>query len=163
MYRVLLLISLHLLFAITGFAEDKRIVLIAGPTSHYYGAHDFEPGCLFIAQSLAEAVEGVEVDVVTDVWPKDPDYFDGADAVIIYSDGLAKHVLKKEHAGQMNELQSRGVGIGFIHYACNVEKDELGEEMLNWIGGYYENFWSCRNDYIRACKSFFPITKSTNT
>ena len=161
MNKLVLPLIISVMFAITGVAEDKRIVLIAGPTSHYYGAHDFEPGCLFLEKALEEAVNGLSVDVVVDSWPDDPRYFDGADAVIIYSDGLAQHVLKQEHAPLMNQLQANGVGIGFIHYACNVEADELGEEMLNWIGGYYEKFWSVNPRWVAEFEQLpeHPVTK----
>ena len=148
MNRFFKVIIACLLFAHAGTAEDKRIVFIAGPTSHYYGAHDFEPACLFLEKSLEQAVDGLSVDVVVGSWPEDPKQFDGVDAIIIYSDGLAKHVLKQEHAPLINQLQAGGVGIGFIHYACNVEKDELGQEMLDWIGGYYENYWSINPRWV---------------
>lgn len=148
MRKALIIILAGLCLPLASHAAGKRIVLVAGPYSHYYGAHDFEPGCRFIAESIGKAVDGVVVDVVTEKWPEDPAFFDGADAVVIYSDGLASHILKPENAPVLNALQKKGVGIGFIHYACNVEKDELGEEMLSWIGGYYENFWSINPRWV---------------
>ena len=123
-------------------AEGKRIVFLAGSDSHGYGAHDFEAGANFIARCLNAAVPGVETWVFVNEWPEDPSALEQADAVIIYCDGLEAHVIKDQHRPMIDRLREKGVGFGFLHYACAVEKDGLGLDMLRWVGGFYETFWT---------------------
>jgi hypothetical protein len=96
----------------------------------------------YLAHCLRNSVSGLIVDVYEGGWPDDPDYFNDADAVVIYSDGLAQHILTESQKCQLNNLHEEGVGLGFMHYACAVEKESMGETMLKCIGGYYETYWS---------------------
>jgi len=117
-------------------ADSKRIVFLAGPDSHGYGAHDFEAGAIYLAQCLNAVVPGIETQVVMGAWPEDPSILEQADAVIIYCDGLEDHIIRETHRPIVESLQEKGAGIGFVHYACAAEKDGLGQDMLSWIGGF---------------------------
>lgn len=142
-------------------AKQLNIVLIAGPDSHYYGAHDFEGGVKFLAKALKEASSDISVKTAFGGWPEDSSIFDNADAVIIYSDGLAKHILNQDNKHVLEKLHEKGVGIGFLHYACTVEKDDLGPEFLEWIGGYYEPYWSVNPKWVAGFRKLpkHPVTR----
>lgn len=123
-------------------AADKKIVLIAGSPSHGPGEHEHRAGCLLF-QACLDKVPGITTVVVSDGWPKELSVLDDAAAVIIYCDGGKGHPFAKPDRLQFLEgLMKKGVGFGAIHYACEVEKDRGGKEFLDWIGGYFETFWS---------------------
>ena len=67
----------------------------------------------------------------------------GANAVFIYSDGGDGHpVIQSERLKILGELMKRGVGLGCAHYAVEVPKDKGGPQFLEWIGGYFEAYYS---------------------
>ncbi|MBI1842540.1 MAG: ThuA domain-containing protein [Verrucomicrobia bacterium] len=83
------------------------------------------------------------VEVATNGWPSSDSAFDGVSAVVIYSDGGSGHpAIQPERLKKLRELMSRGVGLGCAHYAVEAPKGELGDAFLDWIGGYFEMFWS---------------------
>ena len=42
------------------------------------------------------------------------------------------------HLKEVDALTKKGVGIGCIHYAVEVQDDNGGPEFIRWIGGYFE-------------------------
>lgn len=144
MKRLLALLAVVLTAAASpAIAADKKILLIAGKPSHPPGMHEFRAGMLLLQQCLA-ATPGVKVVVHANGWPDSAAAFDGADAVVIYADGGAKHPAVLENRKEfIGGLVQRGVGVGFMHYGVEVLKDNGGPELLKWIGGYYENAYSC--------------------
>lgn len=125
-------------------AEDgrKRIVLIAGEKSHPSGQHEFNAGAILLARALNEQSGlPVEVKVVHNGWPEDESVFDGANAVVIYSDGNAKHPVNG-HEAKMEAMANAGVGFMFMHYGVEVPPGESGERFKRWIGGHYEGGFS---------------------
>ena len=42
----------------------------------------------------------------------------------------------------MGKLMRKGVGLVCLHYAVEVPKEKGGDELLDWIGGYYERPYS---------------------
>ncbi|MCP5541060.1 MAG: ThuA domain-containing protein [Akkermansiaceae bacterium] len=125
-----------------GSSAKARIVLIAGKKSHPSGQHEFNAGVELLARALNEQ-SGLpaRVEVVHNGWPKDDAIFDGAKAVVIYSDGNASHPVNG-HEAKMSELAAAGVGIMFMHYAVEVPPGEQGELFKKWIGGHYESGFS---------------------
>ncbi len=125
-------------------AQDtkKRIVLIAGVKSHPSGQHEFNAGAILLARALNEQSGlPVEVKVIHDGWPEDESAFDGASAVVIYSDGNAKHPVNGNEA-KMEAMAKAGVGFMFMHYGVEVPPGEQGERFKRWIGGHYESGYS---------------------
>ena len=57
-------------------------------------------------------------------------------------------------------LAKKGVGIAFLHYALDPGK-EYGQYLLDWIGGYYEQFWSVNPSWLAEFKALpdHPITR----
>ena len=132
-------------------AADKKIVLIAGKPSHGPGAHEHRAGCLLLQKCLA-GFPGVKVFVYDGGWPTkqvdgqtvDNDaVLEDADAIVIYSDGGAKHpALGGEHLATLGRQIKRGAGLGALHYAVEPTKDKGQAEWLDWIGGAFEINWS---------------------
>lgn len=138
--RFLLLVTLA---AASLVAADKKIVLIAGKPSHPPGMHEFRAGMLLLEQCLAQT-PGVQAKVHANGWPESPAAFEGADAVVIYCDGGAKHpALVEGRKAFLDGLAKKGVGLGFMHYGVEVPAETGGAEFKRWIGGYYETNWSC--------------------
>jgi type 1 glutamine amidotransferase len=137
-----LLIAAGAACALTAFAADKRIVLVAGGASHGSGDHEHRAGCLLFAECLNK-IPGVKSEVHTGGWPKDVSAFDGADAIVIYSDGGGGHpFIQGNRLKILGELMKKGIGLGCVHYAVEVPKEKGGKEWLDWIGGYFETDWS---------------------
>lgn len=141
MKNLISIVSLSLFAAVQLCAADKRIVLIAGGPSHGPGDHEHRAGCLLFQKCLS-SVSGVKVEVHSG-WPPAANALDGADAIVIYSDGGGGHPgLQGDHLQQLGEAMKNGAGLGCVHYAVEVPKDKGGKEWLDWIGGYFETDWS---------------------
>ena len=162
MKRLLVLLAVALgLTASLAHAADKKIVLIAGKPSHPPGMHEFRAGCLLL-QACLEKTPGVKVTVYSNGWPDVAAAFDGADAVVIYADGGGKHpAVLDDHKQILDGLAKKGVGLGFMHYGVEVLKENGGPEFLNWIGGYYENSYSCNPMWSPKFEKFpvHPVTR----
>lgn len=140
--------------AITLTAADKKIVLVAGTPSHGPGEHEHRAGCLLF-QACLDKIPGFTTVVVSNGWPNDVSVFDGADAVIVYADGGGGHpFIQGERLKTIDALARKGVGIGAVHYGCEVPKEKGGKEFLDWIGGYFEMYWSVNPHWDGEFKSF---------
>ena len=146
----LLLVSL-LLFTSNTVAEKTKIVLVAGADSHGPGDHEFRAGCNLFKKKLDEIMgDKLDVVVVEHDWPGTTDVLKGAATVIFYSDGLGRHPLVKgkNRYEFMDELTSKGVGIGFMHFACDVPPGKQGDYFKKWIGGHYETRFSTNPHWV---------------
>lgn len=139
----------------------KKLVFIAGKPSHPPLMHEFRAGSLLLQKSLS-AVPGLVVELGENGWVKDEAVFDGADAVVIYADGGGGHpAVQGNHAETLGKLAARGCGLGFMHYGVEVQVDKGGKEFLQWIGGHYENAFSCNPIWEPRFESFpiHPVTR----
>jgi type 1 glutamine amidotransferase len=180
--KKLLLLSALLATTIASFAADKKIVFIAGPPSHGPGQHEHRAGCLLLKSCLdqikvvspvyhspraAEVFGKWRVQRVTSVvysngWPTDASAFDGASAVVIYSDGGPGHpLLKEDRLKTIGALMDKGVGLAAIHYAVEPTKENGQKEFLEWIGGAFEVDWSVNPHWDADFKELpnHPITR----
>ena len=132
----------------------KKIVFVAGKPSHAYGAHEHNAGCLLLAMELEKALPQYKTVVYRNGWPTEADAFAGADAVVMYSDGGAGHMVNP-HLAEVDALAKQGVGIVCIHYAVEVPAEPAGKKFLDWIGGYFEANWSV-NPHWTAKFTKFP-------
>lgn len=138
-----------------------KLVMIAGKPSHGPGEHEFNAGVSLLAKCLA-GYKDLEVAEVHNGWPKDESVFDGADAVFLYMDGGGGHAaLQGDHLKKLGELMDKGVGLGCAHYAVEVPKGKGGAEWMKWIGGYYEDRYSCNPMWSPEYKTFpeHPVTR----
>ncbi len=140
---ILVLSAAFLGVAINARAEDKKkIVLVAGAPSHGPGAHEFNAGVLLLKKCL-DKIPGVEAVAYLNGWPKETNAFAGAAAIVLYMDGGNNHpAIQGNRLAQLHEALKGGVGLACVHFAVEVPADKGGPEFLNWIGGYFETFWS---------------------
>jgi hypothetical protein len=138
--------------ATTLHAADRKLVMIAGPVSHPPLMHEFRAGSMLLEKRLA-SVPGMKTTLVTNGWPTklvagkrvdDNSVFEGADAIFIYSDGGPNHLaVRPERLEFLRAQMKKGVSLGCAHYAVEVTPDKGGAEWKEWIGGHYENAFSC--------------------
>lgn len=153
------LLSLFLAFSLS--AAERHLVLVAGTQSHGPGDHEFNAGVQLLAKCLKD-VPGLKTTVQLNGWPKDESVLEKADAVLFYMDGGGNHpVVQKDRLAFMDKLMSKGVGVGFAHYAVEVQTNKGGAEWKKWIGGHYEHAYSCNPMWSPEFKSFpkHAITK----
>ena len=129
----------------------KKIVFIAGTPSHGFGAHDHQAGCMLLAKEVNENVPGAKAVVFTGGWPKDDAVLDDAECIVMYGDGGGGHMVMRK-LERMAEIAKKGTGIVCIHYAVEVPKGEAGDYFVDWIGGYFETFWSVNPHWTAAFK-----------
>lgn len=123
--------------------QKTRIVLIAGKPSHPSGQHEFNAGAILLARALNQQSSlDVHVHVVHNGWPNDESVFEGAKAIVIYSDGNQKHPTMG-HEATLDAMIDKGVGLMCMHYGVEVPPGPRGEYFKKWIGGHYEAGFSC--------------------
>lgn len=146
MKPLLLLCSFVLLpLAVKAVTPDgkRKLVLIAGKPSHPPGMHEFRAGTILLENCL-KSVPNLVVDRHEMGWVKDEATFADADAVVIYADGGAKHpAVVDGHLETLRTLIAKGTGFGCMHYGVEVVADQAGKEFQEWLGGHYENAFSC--------------------
>src|SRR6056297_2779250 len=128
-----------LAFEPTAFGATK-VLMIAGPPSHGYGAHEHYAGLKTLQESVLEATDDFEVEVVRG-WPEDASKIETADAVVIYSDGGGRHVAMN-HRAEIEELLKRGGGFVALHYAVEMVPGEPGDDWVRLLGGHFEIHYS---------------------
>lgn len=107
--------------------------------------HEFNAGVQLLVDCLKN-VPDLNVKYVLNGWPKNDRIFAGADAVVFYMDGGGRHEIVQENGRRLkliDEWVKNGVGIGCMHYGVEVVADQAGQELKRWIGGHYENMFSC--------------------
>jgi type 1 glutamine amidotransferase len=168
-------------------ATKKSIVMIAGRPSHGPGEHEHNAGIQLLAKCLKQGLKD-QVDVKVHLngeWPG-AEELDNADTIVIYCDGGGGHVaLQKDRLAQLEEEMKRGCGFVCLHYAVEPAyerenwKEEKGadgkpiipagrrskgkgaKEFLDWMGGYFEQYWSVNPHWLADFKEFpkHPITQ----
>lgn len=132
----------------------KKIVLVAGRMSHGPGDHEFFAGCA-ILMKLLQQTPGVFPVMVRDGWPKKPETFDNAAAVVFYMDGGNGHpILNGSRKDVVQKLMDKGVGFVNLHYAVEYPKS-ASDHVFQWLGGYYETGFST-NPHWDADFTSFP-------
>jgi len=65
------------------------------------------------------------------------------------------------HLDQIDKLMKKGIGLACIHFAVEVPKGKAGNLMKDWIGGYFEQFWSINPFWTAEFKEFpdHPIAR----
>ncbi|MEA3210423.1 MAG: hypothetical protein QOE70_3480 [Chthoniobacter sp.] len=141
----------------------QKLVIVAGKPSHPPRMHEFNAGAQLLAKCLA-GVPGLKTEVVLNGWPQDEAIFEGADAVVFYMDGGPKHEVVQDggqRLAKIDEWVKKGVGIGCMHYGVEVVADQAGGQFQRWIGGHYENAYSCNPIWDANFEKFLehPITR----
>lgn len=129
-------------------AKDSRppkLVIVAGKPSHPPRMHEFNAGTILLAKCLAGRTD-IRVETVLNGWPADEAIFNDAAAIIFYMDGSGRHELVQENGRRLKLAEAwaaKGVGLGFMHFGVEVVADQAGREFKRFIGGHYENLFSC--------------------
>ncbi|MFO1008116.1 MAG: ThuA domain-containing protein [Planctomycetaceae bacterium] len=149
--------------ALAASEAPKRLVLVAGKPSHPPRMHEFNAGTQLLAKCM-KSFPQVQIDVVKNGWPEDESIFDKADAIVFYMDGGGGHALVQENGRRLKlaeEWTKKGVGIGCMHFGVEVVRDQAGAQFQRWIGGYYENMFSCNPIWEPKFTAFpdHPITR----
>ncbi len=119
----------------------KKVVFIGGVKSHGYGSHEHTAGIKLLTDALERHFPAIHPVAYFDGHPADSSALDNADAVVLYSNGGLRHPWLGA-IRQIDDLADRTAGIGAIHFAVEVPKGEPGAKFLDWIGGYFEQWWS---------------------
>jgi type 1 glutamine amidotransferase len=138
---------------------NKKIVFLPGRQSHGWSGHAYTADCKLLARILNENVPAVHAVVLENGWPRDSKALDGAAAIVIACDGNS--LLGRESRWKaLDALAQKGTGIAFLHYALDPGK-EFGPYLLDWIGGYYEQYWSVNPSWEADFKTLpqHPITR----
>jgi Trehalose utilisation len=135
-------------------AETKKLVLIAGIPSHGPGAHEFNAGVQLLAKCLKD-FPGLELSDNLNGWPRNETVFDNAAGILMYMDGGKGHpAIQANRLEFLDGLMKKGVGLMCAHFGVEVPKDKGGPEFRDWIGGYYEDAWSCNPIWRPEFKEF---------
>ncbi len=179
------------LFANSGHAVDghRQVLLIAGKPSHGPGQHEHNAGVQLLAKCLKQsAADKVDVEVsLGGLWP-DEASVRKANTIVIYSDGGSGHPALP-HLEQLDAEMKRGCGLVCLHYAVEPAFAKVGwpepeigpdgkplkqsppsgrssegagsKEFLQWLGGYFEQFWSVNPHWEANFKALpdHPISK----
>jgi hypothetical protein len=87
-------------------------------------------------------------------WPKQPETFAGAKAVVFFFDGGDKHAwLDESRRAQVQQMAAAGVGIVALHQGIDISK-ELGPTMRDWMGAAFEKGFSQRAHWVAEFKTF---------
>ncbi|MBP8256729.1 MAG: ankyrin repeat domain-containing protein [Opitutaceae bacterium] len=123
-------------------AAAKRILFVAGEKSHAPGAHEFPAGSRLLANALNASGLGVSAEVSLG-WPGDVTALERADLIVLYSDGLEKHVARGK-GPWLRERMDRGGALAVMHFALEPPEDDpdLRALLLDAIGGCFEVNWS---------------------
>jgi hypothetical protein len=141
--------------------SKKKLVMLAGKPSHGPMEHEFNAGVLLLAKCLAD-VPGLEVAHYKGGWPESEKAFEGASGILLYADGGNGHpFIQGDHLSIIGDCMRRGVGLMCAHFAVEVPKEKAGKEFQEWIGGYYEDKWSCNPMWAPGFQEFpkHPITR----
>jgi type 1 glutamine amidotransferase len=147
--------------ALAAGAADTKIVLIAGRPSHGPGDHEFNAGTKLLVKCLKE-IPGIDPVLVTGGWPEDESVFKDAKSIVFFMDGGGGHpMIQKDRLETMRRLMDNGVGLVCLHYAVEFPKGKAGDQLLDWLGGYYESGYSDNphNDAEIIPTEGHPITR----
>jgi hypothetical protein len=162
LYSMILMLAVSFTSPITIQGDEPnakaKLLVIAGKPSHPPRMHEFNAGVQLISKCL-ENVDGLSVDISLNGWPQDESKVEQANAIVFYMDGGPGHEVVQENGRRLaivDKLAKKGVGLGFMHYGVEVVPDQAGKEFKSWIGGHYENMFSC-NPMWEPNFTQFPI------
>ncbi len=116
-----------------------QILLIADKPSHGPLQHEHN-AAVWQFDKWLKRVPGVAVTTSYDgVWP-DAAVLDKADAIFLFCTGGNNHPAFKEpdRIAALKRAADRGAGLMFYHYCVEPPAASGHDEMLDWIGGYFE-------------------------
>jgi type 1 glutamine amidotransferase len=142
--KTFLALTCSLGLVVGSMAAPKKVVMLAGKPSHGPLSHEHNAGIQLLAKCLKQGAAGLVTPVVIlNGWPSDESIFEGADAVVIYSDGGGGHpAVRGDNLLKLGKLMKKDVGFLTIHYAVEPTTNKGNKEFLDWQGGCFETHWS---------------------
>ena len=135
-------------------AAKKVVCFVGHKTSHGFGAHEYNAGNHLIGEWLEIAYPNQIEARYSINWPEnEAEFFDEADAVVIFCSGGGGHLVNK-HVENFDKVMKTGAGLACLHYAVEVPIGPSGKGMLNWMGGYFEAHWSVNPHWIAEFETF---------
>lgn len=142
----------------TSNPTHRTVLMIAGPPSHAYGAHEHYAGLKVLEESVLDAAPKLDVNVLRG-WPQDESKIDAADVIVLYCDGGGRH-LALNHRDSIENLLRRGGGLVALHYAVEMVPGAAGDDWVRLLGGHFEINRSVNPHWTAEFKSLpeHPIT-----
>ena len=123
----------------------KRILFIAGSTTHRHGIHEYKAGSLLLAKALNESGLPVVAKVHWFNWPEEQSCLEGVDTIIVYADAGGNY---GDKYAVLDEKYKQGTALMFMHYGVHPTV-EVGEKYYNkWMGGYFADAFSVNPSWI---------------
>ena len=136
--------------------DMTKIVFIGDAGTHGPpGNHEFVAASMLLSRTLNAHYENVHCVVHSSKnWPKDLSH---ADAIVV---GL-NHAARAAKDPEIFAAVRKGAGFMAMHYGVEVNKGEQGDNFLQWMGGYFETFWSVNPWWTPEFKDIpeHPITR----
>lgn len=121
-----------------------RIMFIAAKGGHGgRGNHEFNAGALYLARTINAVYPKAWAVVHTD--DRWPEACANQDAIVV----LLNHGGRAASDRRIADAIQRHAGFMAVHFGVEVDKGEQGDRYLEWMGGYFEPFWSV-NPYWKA-------------
>lgn len=132
--------------------KAAKIVLVAGSNFYKAGEHEYVGNCAVLVDLLKQNA-GVAPVLAVD-WPKKPETFEGAKAVVFLFDGAEKHQLLKENRiPAFQKLMDAQVGLVQLHQTADYPKD-FTQKAISWSGGAWEKGKGARAHWVHEFKEF---------
>lgn len=129
-----------------------KIVFVAGSNFYKPGEHEYVGGCA-VLMDLVKQTPGVAPVLALD-WPKKPETFAGAKAIVFLLDGGDKHAFLKENRfAEIQKLADAGVGLVLLHQVGDYPKD-FGDRARAIGGAAWEKGYSARAHWVHEFKEF---------
>jgi Trehalose utilisation len=129
-----------------------KIVLIAGSNYFKPGEHEYVAACAVLRDLLRQSPNVAPV-IALD-WPKKPETFQNAKAVLFLFDGGDKHALLKENRfADVQKMMDAGVGLIQLHQVIDIPKD-FGDRVRGFAGGAWEKGYSARAHWVSEFQHF---------
>jgi len=165
------------------------ILFVAGKPSHGPAQHEHNAGVQLLAKCISQGEPQVVTKFHLNAeWPS-PEELAQADTIVLYSDGGGGHVgLQGDRLTDLAKEMKRGCGLVCLHYAVEPAFEKTGwpdpqngpdgkplpqpippgrgskgkgaAEFLDWLGGYFEQYWSVNPHWQADFKELpkHPIT-----
>ena len=140
--------------------KTKIVFLASGGDSHGYAQHEYYAGSLLLAELLRRGLPNVDTIVYRNGWPEDSQAFNGAAEIVFFCRGGDKSPMLL-HLDKIDTLMKQGVGITCLHFAVEVPKGKPGDLLKQWVGGYFEPYWSVNPGWTADFQKLpaHPITR----
>ena len=140
--------------------SSTKVVFIAGSNFFKLGEHEYREGCSVLMDLVRQSKDGIATTLALD-WPEKDETLRGADAVVLFFDGAAKHaLLDGKHRQQFQQLVDQGAGVVALHQGVDLPA-ELHEAGREWFGAVWEKGYSQRAHWVHKYEMFpeHPVTR----